>query len=404
VSDPDENDPIPATDPVADWLVGQESRKLPLADLLPHLARRLDDEGIRIWRVTMGFPALHPEVLVLSLLWYRGQEAQTIERFHGVQQTPQYLNSPFKTVHDGAPYVRCRLQGPDADLSYPICRELAEEGGTDYVVVPVHYARDAVSAVAIATDAPGGFTPPQLERLRALIPYVGIRLELESAYRDSYSLLEVYLGHNAAARVMHGTVRRGGGESIEAALFSCDLRGFTALSDTRRPEEVVAILDRYFEAVATPIESWGGEVLKFIGDALLAVFPVGEDGPTVACMGALSAAREALEAMDAVREASAIEGVALEMGIGLHLGQAFYGNIGARRRLDFTVIGAAVNEVCRIEPLTKTLGVPILVSAAFAEVCPEGELRCLGEHRLRGVSRAQRLFTTTELAPAAEAV
>jgi adenylate cyclase len=205
------------------------------------------------------------------------------------------------------------------------------------------------------------------------------------------SLLDVYLGHNAARRVLAGAFRRGGGETIRAAIWSCDLRGFTSMADRLPAAEVVATLDRYFETVCAPIAEGGGEVLKLIGDAVLAIFPISPAAgdEAAACRRALAAAKGAIEGIRRWNEAREEP---IGVGVALHLGEVTYGNIGAQRRLDFTVIGAAVNEVCRVEPLCKELGRSLLVTDAFAAQVACRDLVALGTRALRGVAEPRALF------------
>jgi adenylate cyclase len=189
--------------------------------------------------------------------------------------------------------------------------------------------------------------------------------------------------------VLAGEFQRGSGTAIRAAIWTCDLRGFTTLSDRRPPTEVTVILDAYFECVVAPIQAARGEVLKFIGDAVLAIFPVADDDPADACARALQAGREVLLGLARLNEERGLE---LAIGVGLHLGDVFYGNVGGTQRLDFTVIGAAVNEVCRIESLCKVLGTPLIMSAVFRAQVEGGDIIDLGEHTLHGVVTPARLF------------
>jgi adenylate cyclase len=200
--------------------------------------------------------------------------------------------------------------------------------------------------------------------------------------------------------VVSGQVRRGTGTAIHAAILTCDLRGFTAMSDALPASEVVAALDDYFEAVAGPIGEYDGDVLKFIGDAVLAMFPVAPGTQRDACGRALAAAQHALTAMDTLNQTREGQGKPrLELGLALHVGEVMFGNIGARERLDFTAIGAAVNEVCRMESLCKTLGTSLVVSASFAAELEDAGLVSLGEQRLRGVRQPLHLFTLPAYAP-----
>jgi adenylate cyclase len=208
----------------------------------------------------------------------------------------------------------------------------------------------------------------------------------------------VYLGKNAARRVQAGEFRRGGGELIRAAIWFCDLRGFTAISDQAAPQQVVGVLDAYFDRVATVIGERGGEVLKFIGDAILAIFPVAGSDDAVACQSALLAAQSALDALESFNQERAPQ-AALGMGIALHLGEVMYGNIGSRQRLDFTVISSAVNETSRLEGLCKVLKTPLALSSAFVDAAKPADAVDLGEQDLKGVRSRLRVFTLRRYAP-----
>jgi adenylate cyclase len=251
------------------------------------------------------------------------------------------------------------------------------------------------SYVSIVTDAPGGFDDAHLAAFEQLLPALETRLELESTRFSMGTLLEVYLGPNAARRIAAGDFKRGTGQRIRAAIWLCDLRGFTALTDRLPVQEVVPVLDAYFEAMAGPLAE-GGEILKFIGDSILAVFPVVTDEA--------SAARRAVQAAAASIEAFARASPALthglKVGVSVNLGEVMYGNIGARERLDFTVIGPAVNEAARMEALCKPLQVPLVLSETVARHLEQGERHGLGSHPLRGVSGERALFTLPRFAPA----
>lgn len=238
--------------------------------------------------------------------------------------------------------------------------------------------------MAFATARAGGFTDTQLAELTGLVPLLGLHAQLAMAHIATRSLLEVYLGANAAKQVLAGQFRRGTGTALSAAVFFCDLRGFTKLGDSLPPKELVALLDGYFEAIAGPIEANGGEILKMIGDAALAVFPANR------CADALAAAEGALAAISTLPP--------LKIGVALHLGEVVYGNIGGRRRLDFTVIGATVNEVCRVESLCKELGAPLLMTQAFVDALGGAATTVeLGAHPLRGVAAPQPIHTLARL-------
>jgi adenylate cyclase len=373
---------------IQQWLLAAETRQRGLGEVLEGLAGALADAGLRVARVRTSVTTKHPELFSQVVGWRDGRGIEYAEGRRDLIQSARLLDSPVYRVLHGAARVRCRLIGPDADLSFPITQELAAEGLTDYVVFALVFGTGDRTFLSFASAAPDGFSDADLALLAALVPALSVRVEVDATRHAMSSLLHVYLGGNAAAHVLAGAFVRGSGQPIPAAVWFCDMAGFTELADHRPAAEVVAILDAFFEAVAGPIAPRGGEVLKFIGDAVLAIFPVGEAGCADACRRALAAAQDALAG---VRALSAREGMPpLGLGIALHLGEVLYGNIGARDRLDFTVIGAVVNEVCRVEPLCRSLG-PILLTAEFAAASGVPVVRC-GTHRLKGVSAPREVF------------
>jgi adenylate cyclase len=283
-------------------------------------------------------------------------------------------------------------------LRFPICRDLKAQGGTDYYAQGLRFSNGEVSYVSWATREPGGFSDEALRALDAMAPVLSRRIELESAYHATRSLLEVYLGKNAARRVLAGQFRRGGGELIRAAIWFCDLRGFTSISDQTAPSRVVGILDAYFDSVASVIAAHGGEVLKFIGDAILAIFPLADDTGD-ACQSALEAAEQALGALEQLNRERAND-PPLAIGIALHVGDVMYGNVGSRERRDFTVISSAVNETSRLEGLCKVLKTPLTLSHAFVGAVARADIVDLGEQELKGVSSKLRVFTLERFRPA----
>lgn len=367
-------------------------------ELLGSIAERLLAEGVPLMRGSMSVPTLHPEVSVQNLLWRRGQPVEVVLRYRDLTAQPFYLDSPIAAIHRGAGAIRCRLEGPDADLRYPIVRDLRAAGATDYIALPLPFSDGRRTFLSWATDAPGGFTGEHLALLESLAPFVALRLEIASTHHAMRSLLDVYLGKNAAERVLAGGFLRGGGERIFAAIWYCDLRGFTELMDSSSPDDVVRALDRYFDGVGSPIHALGGEVLKFIGDAVLAIFPVAGEPLADVCRRAEEAALRAIAAMETVSAERLAQGLApLRIGVALHVGEVLYGNIGAEGRLDFTVIGAAVNEAVRMESLCKPLGVDLVLADRFAEARGLDGLISLGEHTLRGVREPHEMFTLAAL-------
>jgi adenylate cyclase len=375
--------------PIAQWLLEQRSARGDASELVAGFAERLLADGTPVWRIRLTVLTMHPELFGRSVQWQRGSGVSLIAAPHSVVATPSYQGSPVEAIHRGSGPIRCRLDGPAEALPYPQLGSLRAEGGTDYFIAPLVFGDGRVSFISFTTDAASGFSGEQLRLFELLVPFLTVRLELESAAFSLRSLLQVYLGRNAAERVLSGQFKRGEGQLLRAAIWYCDLRGFTSLVDHTALDAVIPILDQYFECMARPIAEEGGEILKFVGDALLAVFGVGEDEGD-ACTRAVRAARAALDGL-ARLEVARVHG--LRAGVAVHLGEVMYGNIGASDRLDFTVIGAAVNEAARMESLCKELGVPLLISAEVAMRAKGCALRSLGKHGLRGVSVPRELFT-----------
>jgi adenylate cyclase len=381
-------------DATATWLLRPGENPLSLVEIIAGFGERLVREGLPLWRVTAGVLTIHPEVLARGIFWHRGAGAREESRPHGIELTSAYLDNPVALIHQGAGAMRRRLEGPAAFLDFPLMAELRKEGGTDYVIMPLAVSQgDKPNWISFASDRPGGFTGADLARIDFLLPLLALRVELETAYHGKRSLLETYLGANAADRVLAGTIKRGEVEELRAAIFFSDMRNFARMSDRSTPQQVIDALDDYFGAVAVPVQQAGGEVLKFIGDAVLAIVPVQGDDPGPACDGLLTAALAALHNLQTVNKGRAEP---IRAGISLHLGQVLYGNIGAPTRLDFTVIGTAVNEATRIEALCKRLERPLLLSEEFAACASMPGLLSLGVHPLRGIGEPAEVFTVPE--------
>jgi adenylate cyclase len=275
-------------------------------------------------------------------------------------------------------------------MDYPVLTDLREEGATDYLAVPLRFLSGEIHVASFATRRPGGFRDAELSALRKVLPYFTRVVEIYGLMRKARNILDAYLGPSAGAKVLAGQIKRGDGEDIHAVIWFCDLRDSTALADSMSRRDFLALLNEYFECTLGPVLERKGEVLRFIGDAALAIFPI--DGrPAQACAAAVEAAREALARME---KANKKRPLPLRFGIGLHLGELTYGNIGTPGRIEFTVIGAAANEAARIEALCKRLEVDLLVSQDVARVLPM-RWRSMGSHTLRGVGDKMELFTLT---------
>ena len=361
-------------------------------ELIDELCWRLLGDGVPLWRATLYAGTLHPLIRGVGARWLRDQNV--IEDFrilHGSGETDEYLRSPIRaTIERGTPFRR-RF---DAEIpEYPLLEKLRKAGATDYFALALNHTFRGFPVATWATDRPCGFSDADIAALEEINPALAAIIETRVVRRTSANLLDTYLGPQAGRRILAGQIRRAEGERLRAVIMITDLRGFTPLSDQLPGDEVIELLDEYFDALATPIEKHKGEILKFIGDGMLAIFPAADDDDfSLSSVRALDAATEGLERLQAVNETRrAIGRNELRTGIGLHLGEVIYGNVGAADRLDFTVIGPAVNLASRLEGLTKRLSRPMLFSSAFARVCPR-PLVSLGFHPVRGLLEPEEVF------------
>ncbi len=396
--------------PVIEWVIREAWRIRNPRKLVDEFCARLVAEGVPLWRFRAHIPALHPEVFGDSYLWRREvgrTEYSTAD--HSMRLSDEYRLSPLHVVGETRRMLRRRLVGSDAKRDYPLLERLKADGGTDYVALPLEFNDGSNGYATYASDGANGFTDRHLEVFRDLTVCV-TRLAENLAIRQlAIRILDIYVGHDAGARILAGQVMRGSGDTINAAIWFCDLRGFTAMSDSLPREQLIELLNAYFDRMAGPVNSHGGEILKFIGDGMLAIFRVDESRDQRAASGAaLQAAVDAAAAMGELnRDRKAASLAELGFGISLHMGDVMYGNIGATGRLDFTVIGPAVNLVNRMQALCRDLEREILVSADFAAEFIDGtangmangmangigsRLVSLGHHRLRGVGSAQEVF------------
>ena len=382
--------------PLVDWLMRDAWEASGIGELLGRFARQLRAVGILVSRAALIVRTLHPQVLGTLHRWDVVHDSvRSVALSHDVSSEEGFLASPFIPIFAGRGGVRRRLEGPETELDYPVLRELAERGMTDYAAMPLTFGDGQIHAVTLATDAPGGFRTSGLGHVHEVLPVLSRFVEVLALRATARTLLDTYLGASTGERVLQGRIRRGDEDRIPAVVWMADLRGSTALQERLEHGRYLEILNEFFESTAGSALEAGGEVLKFIGDAVLAIFPVGENG--AAARRAIAAARAALARIDRYNAARSGDDPRLAMALALHLGEVHYGNIGVPGRLDFTVTGPVVNEVARIEGLCKQLGRPVLASDRFAALAG-AELVSLGGHELRGVGRAIEVFTLSELA------
>jgi adenylate cyclase len=304
---------------------------------------------------------------------------------HGVETTRQFQMSPLNALYEGADEVRKSLTDPETSHPSEIFyRELRREGLTDYVVWPLNFTLGTRHVITFATSRPTGFAPHHIKILRDLVPVLTLVSEIRLKNVLARTLLETYVGMHASEQILAGATTRGSGATIRAAIMVCDLRDFTAISASWPRDDVINLLNGYFDAICGPIERNKGEILKFMGDGLLAIFPL-ENAD--ACNALLRAIREGRQEMARFNEENVAEGrFPLRYGTGVHVGDVMYGNIGSRKRLDFTVIGPAVNIAARLEELTKTVQRSVLLSRDFvAHLGGESQLECLGPFDVQGL-------------------
>ena len=378
---------------IAEWLIGDARLIGSFAGMIDEFSWRLVAAGIPLLRVNMRGGTLHPQFLGAAYVWWRtSARTQEIMITHEVADLIPAAQNPIVRVQSGE-ILRRRLEGPEARLDFPILHDLKARGATDYFALPFGGAfGPRAYMAAYVTDRPGGFAEREIADLTAVSARLSVVADMNSQRQIAENVLKAYLGPQTGRKVLAGQIRRGSGEAIAAVLWSSDLRRFTEMSDRLPGERVIAILNDLFDLQAKAIADHGGEILKFIGDGLLAIFPVANPGEAArAAANALAAAQEALSLLRA-RQSPPEGEPALEIVIALHYGAVIYGNVGAADRLDFTVIGPAVNLVSRIEAIAKSLDLTLVVSDNFADAYG-GALKSLGRHRLRGLALPHELFT-----------
>ena len=387
------NGPTPHDDmrAVVDWLIDGARTATTLQEALAQLCERLLAGGLPLHRVAVFVRTLHPDVMGQRLLWRPGEEVAISDADYAMLESETYQRSPVRIVFRTAQPIRLPVEAADCPQDYPIVAELRTEGVSDYLIQPLPFTSGEVDAISWTTTRTGGFDAAELAALEAVRLPLARLVEIYTLRHTAINLLDTYVGRHAGERILGGRIRRGDIERIEAVIMLTDLRDFTTLSDRLPGDEVIRLLNSYFDCVVPTIEAHGAEVLKFIGDGLLAIFAVtGDVG--AACRAALAVSEEARAAIAAANAERQRAGEPLlRHAMALHVGDVLYGNIGSAKRLDFTTIGPAVNLTARLETLARDLGRDLVVSARFAAHCPE-TLASLGTFRLRGFREAQEVF------------
>ena len=374
--------------PIIDWLL-KDGRKLPgLEDIIFELGERLEIAQAPIERLRLSMRTLHPLNTAYSAIWERGvNKAQALQAPHGMENRPGYVGSPLEIIGRTLKPYRRNLSAGLSDEDHSVLHEFKERGSTDYYGVPLSFRHNLGGILAVLSDAEGGFTEldiQQIDQLSAALAPIG---ELFNALNTAESVADSYLGTRSGKLVLQGQITRGHVEPIRAATLISDIRNWTGLSNQLPPDQALDVVNGYFELLSEAIESKGGEILKFIGDGILAVFPVTEEhSEQLACRNALAASKLSLEnsaSVDVLKD--------IEFGIGLDVGFVLYGNIGSQTRLDFTVLGPTVNRTARIEGCCSQLGEKLLFSQEFANQL-DVPVKSLGRHDFKGFEGEYEVF------------
>jgi len=375
---------------LVDWLIRGAWTAKDHVELTGQLGNRLVKTGIPVVRVNVALRQLHPLVAGRAYIWRRDDdEVEALTLSHSNLKDSSYIDSPMKLVSEGLGGIRQRLDVDEGNFEFPIMADLKAQGATDYVALPLPFSDGTIHNLSLTSDAPQGFSTSDLGQIFEALPLISRMYEVHKVKMDSQALLETYLGKSAGGQVLNGLVKRGDGDTIQAVIYFCDLSNSTALTERMGQQAYLDLLNRFFDAAAVSVVENEGDVLKFIGDAILAIFPIAnmtENEIRLACQRATKAAKSTLTALAADEDEEP-----LNCTIGLHYGEVMYGNVGSEDRLDFTVIGSATNETARIGEICKEVGHSILLSSNVADHIPS-EARSAGEFSLKGVSEKKELF------------
>ena len=373
--------------PFVEWLAERQGSAADIAELHQALCRLLNTLGYRLWKSGLLLETLDPEYSGGRTIWSREgtEELELTLNLHSRDLSEQYARSPLKVIDETGHTLRARLDGSVQSL--PLFEELRAEGATDYMIVPLAFIdRRRSAGLSFTTDTPGGFTDEDVRELEIISTLFSATLEVRLLRHIAINLLETYVGPQAGASILDGSIKRGDGGRMRAVIWYSDLRNFTRLTETMETSELLELLNEYFDLVGSAAIKRGGEVVQHIGDAIMIYFTI-PDGSTDAQVtaGVLDAVADTLVGLDAANVARRARGaVEIKCGLGLDIGQVTHGNVGSLRRLSFNVVGPAVNRAARIETLTKALGTPMLMSADFARTTGRPWLSA-GWHALKGV-------------------
>jgi len=380
---------------VVQWLYSEAPQLKGTLEIVSDLGERLRAGGVPVDRVTTGIWVVHPNVRAEGSIWRSSGAAELILYTADSKSSDDYVLSPVKRVHDTKQSVRVAIERDgDAASEFPIAEDLRADGFTDYIAVPLPFSDGSVKVASFATKEPGGFSNSHISVFDSVSRPLALVCELKTLRRTAETVLDTYVGRRAGGKVLDGTTRRGEGEWIKAVVSFADIRGFTRLSNTLPADKIVVFLNKYFGAMTAAVEAQGGEVLKFIGDEVMAIFPYEtEEEAQGAAHRALLAAHDTLNRITEINAGNlCVETPEMSVGIALHAGDVFYGNVGSETRLDFTVVGPVVNLAARIAELAKDLRRELLVSDAIADLmgCRSG---LFGRYQVKGFDEPVSVYS-----------
>ncbi len=384
--------------PLIDWLFSEGRMIGNDTDFVLQFSRRLATCGAPVERVLVTILTLNPEIVATSNLWLKSTDKMRyFEAERHIRETDRYIGSPLQRLFDTEKRVRQRLDDlpEEAHLAYT---ELADDGFIDYLALPVMFAEGLGAALILNTKRPGGYSEHDIANFRVIRDYLTPIIEVHALRHLSKSLMNTYVGHRTGEKVLAGMIRRGDADIINAALWFSDLRNFTQMTETLPPQQVLELLNDYFEFVAAAVTARGGEVLRFIGDAMLIVFPIDDNMcQQTACIAALDSAIDAQNTIASLNHRRRRHGLPeIQFGVGLNIGEVVYGNVGAPDRLDFTVMRPAENRTPRLESLTKDHARNILFSEQFAQLI-DTPSEYLGLHEMKGIAEPQAVYALCQV-------
>lgn len=402
---------------ISAWLVKEGLRGATQTALLQGFCERLVAADIPLQQAHAAQRALHPVFGAVGFDWHRDGGPATREEYARVSEPHErWLKSPFRYIlQKGMLELRERLIDRNEPSRFPVLEEFRAQGATDYFASAMSFGQATFGLgtdpddppegmiSSWTSDAPKGFSDSDIGAIKELLPVLCLALKSASSYRTAHDLLAVYLGRDAGERVLSGDIQRGSLDTIRAVIWYFDLQGFTKLAETTPGDRMIAMLNDYFGAVVGVVGTHGGDVLKFMGDGLLAIFKFADDDS--ACCSAIAAADELFGTLATINDRRGAEDLPLtNFSLALHLGDLMYGNIGAEDRLDFTVIGPAVNMAARIQAMCRPLEQDLIISSVMAgsAVRERKRIVSIGRYVLRGIPEPQELFTLVAPEYAAE--